>query len=129
LVGETEWAKIGRFTGISEIPLTAYGEQQVANTAKILVGPGKLIDVAKLACVFVSPRIRAQTTFELLFDRSDKEALKAAGKLKTTEKLAESVYGIYEGLKDGEIRALRKKHGLDKERPWDLWRDGCEEGE
>jgi len=127
--GETEWAKIGRFTGISEIPLTAYGEQQAVGTAKILVGPGKLIDVAKLACVFVSPRGRAQSTFELFFDESEKEALRIAGKVKTTEKLAEMDYGIYEGLKDSEIRALRKQHGLDGERPWNIWRDGCEEGE
>jgi probable phosphoglycerate mutase len=28
-----------------------------------------------------------------------------------------------------QIRALRKEHGLDTERPWDIWRDGCEGGE
>jgi len=55
--------------------------------------------------------------------------LRKAGKVETTEKLAEMGYGIYEGLHEHEIRALRKEHGLDKERPWDIWRDGCEEGE
>jgi broad specificity phosphatase PhoE len=89
--------------------LTTYGEQQVAGTAEILVGQGKLVDVAKLACVFISPRIRAQSTFGLLFDSNGKETLRAAGKVKITEKLAEWGYGIYEGLKDGEIRALRKQ--------------------
>lgn len=107
--GETEWAKIGRFTGIPEIPLTPHGEQQVAGTAKILVGTGKLIDAAKLAKVFVSPRIRAQSTFELLFDGLDKASLTMAGKVETTEKLTEMGYGIYEGLKDHEIRAFKER--------------------
>lgn len=49
--------------------------------------------------------------------------------METTEKLAEMGYGIYEGLHDYEIRALRKERGLDRERPWDIWKDGCEEGE
>ncbi|CZR64929.1 probable phosphoglycerate mutase [Phialocephala subalpina] len=127
--GETEWAKSGRFTGVSEIPLNAFGEEQVAGTAKILVGPNKLLDPAKLGCVFISPRIRAQSTFELLFDETEKDRLRTEGKVKTTEKLAEWGYGIYEGLKDTEIRALRKERGLDKEKSWDIWRDGCEEGE
>lgn len=35
----------------------------------------------------------------------------------------------YDGLKTGEIRALRKSHDLDQDRPWDIWRDGCEGGE
>ncbi|CAI4588515.1 AIF_collapsed_G0032050.mRNA.1.CDS.1 [Saccharomyces cerevisiae] len=28
-----------------------------------------------------------------------------------------------------EIIELRKSRGLDKERPWNIWRDGCENGE
>lgn len=28
-----------------------------------------------------------------------------------------------------EIKALRKERGHDKEREWDIWRDGCEGGE
>ena len=47
----------------------------------------------------------------------------------TTEKLAEWDYGEYEGLKEHEIRKLRQDRGLDKEKPWDIWRDGCEGGE
>ena len=35
----------------------------------------------------------------------------------------------YEGLMNAEIRALRKARGLDKEKPWGVWRDGCKEGE
>jgi hypothetical protein len=28
-----------------------------------------------------------------------------------------------------EIRARRKEKGLDREREWNIWRDGCEGGE
>ena len=124
MTGETEWAKNGRFTGISEIPLTEHGRAQVAATAKMLVGPGKLIDKAKLSRIFISPRVRAQSTFEELFGKASQVALKEAGKVETTDKLAEWGYGDYEGLKEFEIRNLRKERGLDKETPWDIWRDG-----
>lgn len=129
MAGETEWTKNGRYTGITELELTDNGVQQVLGTKKILVGPGKLIDPAKLAHVFVSPRKRAQTTFDLLFDGVGKETLEKDGKVSTTEELAEWDYGKYEGLVTKEIRARRKEQGLDKEVPWDIWRDGCEDGE
>ena len=104
--------------------------KQVLGTGKVLIGPGKLIDPSRLAHVYISPRKRAQITFELLFDNAgDKRALREARKVSTTDRLAEWGYGLYEGLLPGEIRALRKKHGLDRERPWNIWRDGCEEGE
>lgn len=127
--GETEWTKSGRYTGITELELTENGVQQVLGTGKILVGPGKLIDRVKLAHVFISPRKRAQATFDLLFDRVGKEALVKDEKVTTTEELAEWDYGRYEGLLTKEIRARRKEQGLDPDKPWDIWRDGCEDGE
>ena len=95
----------------------------------MLIGPGKLIDPAKLAHVFVSPRKCAQTTFDLLFDGVGKDALVNSNKVTLTEELAEWDYGKYEGLVTKEIRARRQEQGLDKETPWDIWRDGCEDGE
>ena len=127
--GETEWTKNGRYTGITELELTEAGEQQVLGSGKKLVGSGKLIDPARLTHVFVSPRKRAQTTFDLLLDGRDREALLQAGKVTTTDQLAEWGYGKYEGLVTKEIRARRKEQGLDTERPWDIWSDGCEDGE
>lgn len=129
IAGETEWTKNGRYTGITELELTDSGVQQVLGTKKILVGPGKLIDPTKLAQVFVSPRKRAQATFDLLFDGAGKDALEQNGKISITEEIAEWDYGKYEGLLTKEIRARRKEQGLDKEVPWDIWRDGCEDGE
>lgn len=51
------------------------------------------------------------------------------GKVTTTNELAEWDYGKYEGLLTKEIRARRKERGLDNERSWDIWKDGCEDGE
>ena len=127
--GETEWTKNGRYTGITELDLTEDGVQQVRGSGQMVVGPGKLIDPAQLAHVFISPRKRAQMTFGLLFDGAGKDALEREGKISTTEELAEWDYGRYEGLLTEEIRARRKEQGLDQDRPWDIWRDGCESGE
>lgn len=103
--------------------------KQVLGTGKILVGPGKLIDPARLAHVFISPRVRARKTFDLLFDGVGKKELVEHDKVSITESLAEWDYGKYEGLLTKEIRARRKSQGLDQEQPWDIWRDGCEDGE
>jgi len=65
----------------------------------------------------------------LLFDEFEKGKLDDERKAKITSKLAEMGYGIYEGLKDHGIRASTNERGLDKERLWDTWTDGCEEGE
>ncbi|KAF2252069.1 putative phosphoglycerate mutase [Trematosphaeria pertusa] len=125
--GETEWTINGRYTGITELELTSRGEKQVLGTGRRLVGPGKLIDPVQLERVFVSPRKRARKTFELLFG-ADSE-LAALEKVEFTEDIAEWGYGAYEGLLGEEIIARRKEQGLDIERPWDIWNDGCEGGE
>lgn len=46
-----------------------------------------------------------------------------------TNDLAEWDYGEYEGLFTKEIRERRKQQGLDTESDWDIWRDGCVNGE
>ncbi|KAK7428834.1 hypothetical protein QQZ08_004604 [Neonectria magnoliae] len=121
--GETEWAKLGRYTGTTDIELTPVGIQQVSSAAAKLVGVGKLLDPSRIVHVFVSPRKRAIQTFELL------QLPAVEGEREVTEEIAEWDYGDYEGLKTVEIRQLRKQRGLDQERGWDIWRDGCEGGE
>ena len=79
--------------------------------------------------VFVSPRKRAQTTLNLLLGDEGKEKLVKEGKVTTTEDIAEWDYGDYEGLKPKEIRDKRREESLDRERGWDIWRDGCVGGE
>jgi broad specificity phosphatase PhoE len=50
-------------------------------------------------------------------------------KKEITNELAEWEYGLYEGLLTRDIRVGRKNRGLDKDKEWDIWRDGCEGGE
>ncbi|KAH0607281.1 uncharacterized protein H6S33_003269 [Morchella sextelata] len=123
--GETEWTLNGRHTGISEIPLTPHGETQVSQAGRSLVGAGRLIDPSRLTRVYISPRVRAQRTFKLLLP----SGAPAGTEVRTTEDIAEWGYGRYEGWFPAQIREDRKARGLDKERPFDIWRDGCEDGE
>jgi sedoheptulose-bisphosphatase len=107
--------------------LTSSGEDQVSASAKAIIGPGKIIDPSRLAHLFVSPRTRARRTYELLFGQSSRQLLE--GKTEITEDIREWEYGAYEGLLTAQIKAARKERGLDKERPWNIWVDGCEDGE
>ncbi|KAI9811637.1 MAG: hypothetical protein M1827_005386 [Pycnora praestabilis] len=127
--GETEWTISGRYTGKSDIPLTTAGENQVLGTGRQLVGQGKLINPKKLAHIYISPRARAQLTYRLLFEGVEKGDEVEGEKVTTTEELAEWDYGAYEGLLTKEIRAKRREKGLDRNKEWDIWRDGCEDGE
>lgn len=92
-----------------------------------LVGPGKLLDAARVARVWVSPRKRAQQTFCLLFGGNLDADI--AAKVTFAEDIAEWDYGDYEGLVVQDIRTRRKEKGLDQEREWNIWKDGCEGGE
>ncbi|KAL8711284.1 MAG: hypothetical protein Q9220_004181 [cf. Caloplaca sp. 1 TL-2023] len=127
--GQTEWTINGRWTGTTELDLTATGREQVLATGPILIGPGKLLDPAKLAEVFVSPRSRAQQTADLLFSDLQAQGLASHVNFTTTEALAEWNYGAYEGLTTHQIYARREEKGLDSQRPWNIWTDGCEGGE
>jgi probable phosphoglycerate mutase len=103
--GETAWSKSGRHTGRTEIPLSDVGERK----ARLLAG--RLAPV-QFSRVFVSPRQRAQRTCELA-------GLGAAAE--TDPDLVEWDYGDYEGLRSPEI--LNDRPG------WNLFRDGCPNGE
>lgn len=124
--GETVWSKSGRFTSFTEVDLTPAGIEQVSSTAAKLVGHGKLIDPRHLVHVFASPRIRARTTLNLLLPPSSNVSEE---RITYTEDITEWNYGRYEGLKKEEIRCLRRDQGWSEEREWDVWTDGCEDGE
>lgn len=103
--GETEWSEVGKHTGRTDLPLTEAGRERAA-----ALGP-RLADHT-FALVLCSPLLRARETCEL------------AGfghRAELCSDLREWDYGAYEGLTTPEIRS---------ERPdWNLWRDGCPEGE
>lgn len=152
--GETEWSLNGRHTGSTELPLTANGEKRIRATGRALVGDDRLIVPKNLAHIYVSPRHRAQRTFELLnfncgtplpwsphlpssssTNPSSADAVAAAqdppprqthAHITVTPLIAEWDYGDYEGLTSAQIRQQRAAAGLS---PWDIWRDGCPGGE
>lgn len=104
---ETEWSRDRRHTGSSDIPLTDAGRALAVALAPRLAEGGGSFDR-----VLSSPLSRARETCELagLGERAE-----------LADALLEWDYGAYEGLTTAQIRA---------ERPgWELWRDGCPEGE
>ena len=103
--GETEWSLSGQHTSRTEVALTEQGERQ----AKEL---GLRQGSITFKCIFTSPRQRAQQTLAL-------SGLTPAGEIEPD--LAEWDYGDYEGRRSVDVR---------KERPdWNLFRDGCPNGE
>ncbi|WP_298866261.1 histidine phosphatase family protein [Microbacterium sp.] len=85
--GETEWSKTGRHTGLTDIPLTAHGEE-LARAA------GELVRGYDFRLVLSSPLQRARRTAELA-------GLDAA----IDPLLVEWDYGGYEGRTTKDIRA------------------------
>lgn len=80
----------------------------------------ELIDPHLVTTVLVSPRIRAQRTFELLFAGSEVKPTS-----QTDQRVREWTYGDYEGLYLHEIVELRKKQGLiHGESGWNIWVEG-----
>ncbi|EEA22695.1 phosphoglycerate mutase family protein [Talaromyces marneffei ATCC 18224] len=141
--GETEWSLNGRHTGTTDIPLTVNGEKRMRATGKALVGNDRLIAPKRLNHVYVSPRKRAQRTFELLHieckerlpwtqqvesesDSTLEKPISTEADIEVTDAIREWDYGDYEGLTSAQIRVLRVQQGLPK---WDIWKDGCPGGE
>jgi broad specificity phosphatase PhoE len=103
--GETAWSLSGQHTGLTDLPLTAGGEEQ----ARRLRGRLNPVSFAK---VLSSPLRRAMRTCELSGYGSIVEA---------DSDLIEWNYGDYEGKKRPEILAGRPD--------WIIFRDGCPNGE
>jgi probable phosphoglycerate mutase len=103
--GETAWSLTGQHTGLTDLPLTERGERNARRLRKRLAGP-------VVAKVFTSPLQRAARTCELA-------GFGAAAEV--DRDLVEWNYGKYEGLRTAEIHAKRPD--------WQLFRDGCPDGE
>ncbi len=103
--GETEWARAGRHTGRTDLPLTEAGEAAARKLTDRLAG-------RTFAEVWSSPLQRAWRTAEL------------AGfgdRVTADPDLMEWDYGDDEGRTTPEIRADRPS--------WTIWRDGPRNGE
>ncbi len=103
--GETEWSRLGRHTGRTDLALTDGGRAQARSLVPVL-------SQRRFVKVLTSPLRRARDTCDLagLGDRAE-----------IRPDLAEWNYGDFEGLTIDEIGA--------RQPGWDLWRDGCPGGE
>ena len=103
--GQTAWSLSGQHTGLTDLPLTPAGQ----TNARCL---GQRLQGQAFAQVLCSPLQRARQTCEL------------AGfgpRARTDARLLEWNYGDYEGRTSTEIHAGRPG--------WQLFRDGCPDGE
>jgi broad specificity phosphatase PhoE len=103
--GETAWSVTGQHTGLTNLPLTKRGERNALRLRKRLAG-------LVFTKVLTSPLQRAVRTCELV-------GFGAVAQL--DRDLVEWNYGDYEGLRTSEIHAKRPG--------WQLFRDGCPNGE
>src|SRR5262245_35984504 len=103
--GETAWSITGQHTGLTDLPLTERGERAARRLGERLAG----IAFAK---VLTSPLQRAARTCELAGFGAKAEA---------DPNLVEWNYGDYEGLRTAEIHLNNPN--------WELFRDGCPNGE
>jgi broad specificity phosphatase PhoE len=103
--GQTQWSRDGLHTSTTDLPLLDEGRAAARALRPRLAGHAGGLVVS-------SPLTRAVQTAQ--------EAGLGDG-LETWDELMEWDYGAYEGLTTPQIR---------EERPgWDLWRDGCPDGE
>ena len=100
---DTDWTVSGRHTSHTDLPLNEAGRTKALGLRERLGG-------RPFAAVWSSPLARARGTAEL-----------AGFAPQERGELLEWDYGAYEGLTTVQIREQRPD--------WDLWRDGCPEGE
>jgi broad specificity phosphatase PhoE len=103
--GETEWSRLGKHTGKTDLPLLPQGEVDAQRVRPRL-------EKLTLETVISSPRLRARRTCELAG---------LLGRATIDDDVAEWDYGNYEGLTAEEIAAGRPG--------WSIYRDGCPGGE
>ena len=103
--GETTWARLGRHTSRTDVPLTGVGREDARRL-------GRLLQAHSFALVISSPKRRALETARLAG---------FADRVEVADDLLEWDYGADEGRTTPEIRADRPG--------WIIWRDGPKGGE
>src|SRR5207244_11743570 len=103
--GETTWARLGRHTSRTDVPLTSRGREDARRI-------GALLAERAFTLVLSSPKRRALETAKLAG---------FASRVELSEDLLDWDYGADEGLTTPQIRAARPG--------WTIWRDGPRDGE
>ena len=107
--GETEWSRTGQHTGSTDLDLVDRGRAQAREITPTLT---KLLGGRRAGAVYTSPLRRAAITAAIACPRVE---------ARTCDLIREYQYGDYEGLTSKEIRT--------RVPGWDIWRDGCPNGE
>jgi broad specificity phosphatase PhoE len=102
--GETEWARGGRHTGLTDVPLTDIGRRQALDLGRRLAGH-------RFALVLTSPLSRA----------ADTARLAGFPDAEIDDDLREWDYGAFEGRTTADIRAEIPK--------WSIWGGPWRDGE
>jgi broad specificity phosphatase PhoE len=100
---DTDWTVSGQHTGRTDLALNDAGRAKAHGLRELLAG-------RSFAAVWSSPLARALETARLAGFAPEQQ-----------RDLLEWDYGAYEGLTTAQIREQRPD--------WDLWRDGCPDGE
>ena len=108
--GQTDWSRVGKHTGRTDVPLTPQGVADAAALAPMLAR-------RQIVAVFTSPASRAMRTAELAGLDGDSGRFP----VKVDPDLWEWDYGGYEGLMTVQIR--------ERQPGWYLWRDGVIPGD
>jgi probable phosphoglycerate mutase len=103
--GATEWARSGRHTGRTDLPLLPEGEGEARRLAPLLA-------TRPFDAVLVSPLQRARRTCELAG---------LGARAEVCNDLREWDYGAYEGITTAEIRRSVPE--------WTVWSHPCPDGE
>jgi broad specificity phosphatase PhoE len=103
--GATEWARSGRHTGRTDLPLLSEGEEEARRLAPLLAS-------RPFDAVLVSPLQRARRTCELAG---------LGARAEVCDDLREWDYGTYEGITTAEIRRTVPD--------WTVWTHSCPDGE
>ena len=109
--GATEWSATGQHTGTTDLPLSSEGVAELGPLSREL--RHMLGEHFTSATVLSSPLTRARVSAEGVMGAGHDVCL--------DHSLVEFNYGDYEGLTTEQIRERRPG--------WDLWRDGCPNGE
>jgi uncharacterized phosphatase len=95
--GETEWNRIGRVQGRTDIPLNATGREQARAAGRRLAGE-------RFDAVVSSPLSRAADTARIIADEL------GLGEVELVDDLVERDYGPAEGMTDADVQAVFGGH-------------------
>jgi len=107
---QSEWNKENKFSGWTDVPLSAEGKADATITAQKLIN--EPIDI-----VFTSPLIRNKETTELILKNLGQESLPVT----IDRALDERSYGLLEGMNKGEVeKEFGEERTYEWRRAWDV---------